>query len=412
MNTIAVVFEGRSGSSYHRQLTPHAHLSQMYKDEFKALFFDTFEEITEEQLKEIQLIQFHRLFGVNEVEEQRIVDLKNKGIAVVLDQDDYWHIPKEIVTAYTTYQYFGLSEKIRKCIELADHVTTTTDFLAAKINELIKISDVTVIPNSINQDISQFKPKLKAFDEDFIKFGWIGGISHVTDIASMSESFKRLHKDRDNIDRWQLVLGGFDMSKENQTIMRIQKNRTLKPEMIKPYETMYGIMERIFTDEYRLLRGNKYLDYLKFIGRYERKEFESNIKLPYHRVWCREVIEYMEIYNEMDVVFIPMKNIEFNNCKSQLKLLEAGFFGKAVIVSEAYPYTMDAVNDENCLTVKPGQEHIGFYTAMRKLLNDPTEIQRLGRNLRTHVVEKYNMDKVNKIRYELYKELIRKKNSN
>src|SRR3989304_9652072 len=410
MNTIAVVFEGRSGSSYHRQLTPHAHLSQMYKDEFKVIFFDTFEEITEEQLKEIQLIQFHRLFGVNEVEEQRITDLKSKGIVVVLDQDDYWHVPKEIITAYTTYEYFGLTKKIERCLELADHVTTTTDFLENRIYEKTT-AKVTVIPNSIHQDIPQFRPKRKVFDENFIKFGWVGGVSHVSDIVSMSESFKRLHKDKENWRRWQLVLGGFDMSKENRTVMRIQKNGTLKPEMIKQYETMYGIMERIFTDEYRVLRGKEYEEYLKFLGKFARETFNPNEKLPYRRIWAREVTKYMEIYDEMDVVFIPMKNIEFNNCKSQLKMIEAGFFGKAVIVSDAYPYTIDAVDDENCLTVKSGEEYIGFYTAMRKLLNDPGEVQRLGRNLRNHVIEKYNMDKVNKIRYELYKELIRKKNA-
>lgn len=411
LNTIAVIFSERGGSSYHRQVTPHAHLSQTYKDLFEVLFFGSFEEMkAHESYSKIKLVQIHRFLP-----EEQILEIKQKGIVVVLDEDDYWILPK-YSPSYYNYQHGKVPEKILKSISLADGITTTTTILGDKISNETS-SKITVIPNAIDQLIPQFRPQLKA-EEEIVKIGWLGSLSHVNDLASMAESFKLLHKYKPLWRKWQLILGGFDMSAPNLTQVRIKSDGTLEPKKIQPYESLYGIMERIFTNEYKVFKGKEFDSYLHSLARFseaEDQKFASDTTLkylPYKRLWSKDVTKYMEMYNELDIVFIPVINDDFNNCKSELKLIEAGFFGKAVIISEVEPYLSDLRPGENCLTVKPGREGIDFFTKMKYLIENPDEIKRLGRNLRSDMMGKFNMDLVNKKRCELYEKLIRQKNTN
>lgn len=416
--TIGVVFGERGGSSYHRQVTPHAHLSKKYMDQFEVLFFESFDHITDDDFKRLKLIQFHRLFGkvippTMEWTGTAIMEkCKIHGIATILDLDDHWVIPPDI-PAHGTYEYLGLTKRIVESMNMADHITTTTTYLADEICEASdKMHDeVTVLKNSINQDIDQFRPKPQVLNENFIRVGWLGSESHAQDIASIKESLKRIHKDKDIRKKMQLVFGGFSMNENNLTRLALMPNGELRPQRIKSYETYYGLMERCFTDEFRILRGKDYLPYLEYLGKYVNDENPISKTMPYRRIWWKDVTKYMETYDEMDVVIIPMRDTPFNRAKSELKLIEAAFFGKAVIVSRVYPYT-NICGEGVTLDVKPGMEYQEFHTQLRKLVLDPSEIRRLGTNLRREVIQHYNMDVVNHDRAELYKEVIRKKNAN
>jgi hypothetical protein len=46
-------------------------------------------------------------------------------------------------------------------------------------------------------------------------------------------------------------------------------------------------------------------------------------------------------YSKFDISLAPIKNHIFNRVKSQLKVIEAGFYKKALIASEVGPYTID-----------------------------------------------------------------------
>lgn len=404
MNTIAVVFGPRGGGSYHRQVTPHSHLSTRYASEFRVLFFNDINDLTEDDWNSIQLIQFFRNFPL-EGTQRHIDKISSKNIKVVIDMDDTW-TPEKGDPGFSNYDYIGLPEKIAHSIKAADYITCTTSILADKVAELNK--NVLVVPNAINPDVAQFKPTLR-LAKNRISFAWIGSPSHIKDVASMSQCFIDVDRARDLKGQWQLCLGGFNMGSGAVAYAK-QKDNSLKPVDIPPYKRDYGIMERIMTDEYRLLRGMP--EYLKYLARFKEEELSVMDDKPYKRLWWKDVTAYGSLYNEADVVFIPLVNSKFNRHKSQLKLIEAAFFGKAVICNDVIPYSADLNHAHNCLKVHPERSQKDFYIAMRKLIKDPSEITRLGNNLRIDLVPKYNMDKVNVLRYELYKELIRKANAN
>ena len=61
----------------------------------------------------------------------------------------------------------------------------------------------------------------------------------------------------------------------------------------------------------------------------------------YKRVWTAPINEYAKNYAKFDVSLAPLKDTLFNRLKSQLKVIESGFYKKALIASNIGPYTLD-----------------------------------------------------------------------
>ena len=57
------------------------------------------------------------------------------------------------------------------------------------------------------------------------------------------------------------------------------------------------------------------------------------------------VFEYGEVYKHFDIVVAPLQNTKFNNCKSELKILEASAYKKPIICSAVLPYLYHTAND-------------------------------------------------------------------
>ena len=57
------------------------------------------------------------------------------------------------------------------------------------------------------------------------------------------------------------------------------------------------------------------------------------------------VFEYGEVYRHFDIVVAPLQNTKFNNCKSELKILEASAYKKPIICSAVLPYLYHTAND-------------------------------------------------------------------
>ena len=114
---------------------------------------------------------------------------------------------------------------------------------------------------------------------------------------------------------------------------------------------------------------------------------------------------YAEGYNEMDICIAPLKDNKFNKCKSQLKLIEAGFFRKSIIVSNIHPYTIDGIHGENCLMVDEKKGHKQWAKYIKQLINDREMREHLGNNL-YYDVQKYHIEEVNKQRALIYRQLL------
>jgi glycosyltransferase involved in cell wall biosynthesis len=57
------------------------------------------------------------------------------------------------------------------------------------------------------------------------------------------------------------------------------------------------------------------------------------------------VFEYGEVYKHFDIVVAPLQNTKFNNCKSELKILEASAYKKPIICSAVLPYLYHTANN-------------------------------------------------------------------
>jgi glycosyltransferase involved in cell wall biosynthesis len=105
----------------------------------------------------------------------------------------------------------------------------------------------------------------------------------------------------------------------------------------------------------------------------------------------------------------------FNRVKSQLKVIEVGFYKKAIIASNVGPYTIDLkhalkngqFSDGNALLVDEVKNHSDWAKNMKKLIDNPNFAYDLGQRLYETVKDTYDLNVVTKNRAELYKSLIK-----
>ena len=157
----------------------------------------------------------------------------------------------------------------------------------------------------------------------------------------------------------QYVLCGFDT---RGTVTEInQQTGERKQRDIRPEETVWARYEEIFTNKYSIIDDK----YKQFLLQFKNEEYQNSSSLPYRRVWTKPINTYATNYSKFDISMAPIKNHIFNRVKSQLKVIEAGFYKKALIASEVGPYTIDLKHalsfgqftDGNALLVKEERNH-------------------------------------------------------
>jgi glycosyltransferase involved in cell wall biosynthesis len=120
-------------------------------------------------------------------------------------------------------------------------------------------------------------------------------------------------------------------------------------------------------------------------------------------------------YSKFDISLAPIKNHIFNRMKSQLKVIEAGFYKKAIIASEVGPYTIDLKHclkdgvfvDGNAMLVQENRNHGDWSKFIKKLVTNPNLITDMGERLYETVKDTYDLRVVTKTRCEFYKSLIK-----
>ena len=323
------------------------------------------------------------------------------GVVTIMDLDDYWLPTKEHPIHQLIVQN-KINQKIVENLKVSAHVTTTTSIFASEISKINK--NVYVLPNAINPKEPQFNYETKPSDK--LRFGWLGGSSHLHDLKLLDGTFNKLNPLKD---KFSLFLCGFDT---RGTVTEINKETgEQKQRPIKPEETVWARYEEIFTDNYRLV-SPKHIEYLK---KFEESEYTLEHETVYSRVWTKPVTSYASNYRLFDVSLSPIKNHMFNRVKSQLKVIEAGFYKKAIIASNVGPYTIDLKHalkngnftDGNALLIDEVRNHSDWSKYMKKLIDNPNFAYDLGQKLYETVKDTYDLNVVTKTRAELYKSLIK-----
>ena len=292
------------------------------------------------QLKEYEIVWFNRLNGVVNSDLQ-IQRLNSLGVKYVIDFDDLWNLPQDHLL-YGSYKYYDIPGRLLRLAKNADAIFTTHNYLADKLKK--HNSKVFVVPNAIDPEQAQWQTDSKVVKEETV-FGWCGGVHHYCDLKLLESSLKLARQNEFN-----LALGGYYPS------------------------VTWDNFEQVFS-------GGDYKNYVRIEG--------------------QNVYNYGRLYDFFTTALIPLKSNEFNKCKSELKMIEAGFKKKAVIVSDIHPYNL-IINDSNCLKVSEAQGTNGWFKAMRKIKESKALQEDLALSLYETVKERNHIKTVNKVREEVF----------
>jgi glycosyltransferase involved in cell wall biosynthesis len=235
---------------------------------------------------------------------------------------------------------------------------------------------------------------------------WVGN-SHLHDLALLGDFVSKIGNPDDK--KLQYVLCGFDI---RGTITEInQQTGEQKRRDIRPEETVWTQYEKIFTNNYKIITP----EYKNFLMTYKEDKFNGIENEGYVRVWTKPVTSYATNYSKFDISLAPIKNHIFNRVKSQLKVIEAGFYKKALIASNVGPYTIDLTHslkngnfvNGNALLVDENRNHSDWSKYIKKLVDNPTMIEDMGNRLYETVKDKYDLNTVSKDRASWYKTIIK-----
>lgn len=399
---VLTIASDTSGVSKFRTVDPHVKLQNMYPDEFHVDIEYSVDTTNIGFWKKYQIVHFHRNIG-NDYDycPQFIKYLQSIGIVVIMDIDDYWLPTKEHPIQQIILQN-KIHEKIIANIKASDYITTTTEIFANEIRKYNK--NVIVLPNAIDPNEGQFnEPTLPS---EKIRVGWLGGSSHLHDLKLLDGMVSKLSPIQDKL---QYYVCGFDTRGSVTEINQQTGQKTQRP--ITPSETVWVKYEEIFTNKYKIITPK----YKEFLDTFVEGDYPSVEKENYVRVWTRPVNSYAKNYSKFDISLAPIQNHIFNRMKSQLKVIEAGFYKKALIASNVGPYTIDLKHaldkgqftDGNALLVNENNNHSDWAKFVKKLVDNPNFITDLGERLYETVSVTYNLQNVTELRKEFYKSLIK-----
>jgi glycosyltransferase involved in cell wall biosynthesis len=175
----------------------------------------------------------------------------------------------------------------KKALEQADLVTTTTEILANVYREYS--DNVKVLPNCIDTKIWQ---KLPLKERDDIRFGWFGGSSHYEDLYTIQPALEEVIK---IFPKLKLVIMG---------------------------QLFNGVFKNIPKDRF---------------------EFHSWTPTPAY--------PYKAATLDLDFAVIPLRNTDFNVCKSPIKWIEMGALKIPSVTTHMSPYK-EIATDTNGIFIK------------------------------------------------------------
>jgi hypothetical protein len=264
---------------------------------------------------------------------------------IVCDMDDDWILPSNHLN-YRDYQH--LTGRIENNLLEADLVTCTNERLAERIYPINK--NVEIYPNAIPFGEGQFIADKK--ESDLIRIFWAGGCTHEHDLELLKYPIQRLMQNRSKI---KMVLGGYTDDEASRPIWDKMLNH-------------FTASKRLQFDAYAGMRPT----------------------------------EYMEIYENADIMLIPLVANNWSRCKSNLKLLEASVKSIPVICSKVEPYSIDA--DAPVLWVEKQSD---WYKHLNFLINNEKARQDYGQALNEWAKRKYNLFDINPRRRTAFESIIK-----
>lgn len=390
-----------NGVWYYRCLRPMQQMNHVCPGQWDITINQTITWTEYDYLKQFNIIIVHNGTFSGDTQDkfwEFLVWAKEQGIKTVLDVDDYWDYGKD----HPLYSYCltnAIPFKVSGTIKLVDAVTTTTERFANLIRQLNE--NVYVVPNALCFDDKQFTTKKRLTDR--VKFGLAGGSSHTNDLKELvnnSDSFLN-YLTNNQLDQMQIVLCGFDMRGK---INIVDENGKVVERRDMPTEDIWWVkLEKLLTKDYTTVSK----EYAELLKKYDGsdKAYDASSE-PYRRIWTTSIDkgEYGKIYEDIDVLMVPLKKTEFNSYKSELKFIEAGWTSTAIMASNVAPYSDWGRDNEDCMLVGSGPKN--WARAIKKALRERQAVEHMADRLRSRVKAERDLNEISKARSEVYLKII------
>jgi len=295
-------------------------------------------ETLSEDIKWADIVVFQRTL----VHGQYLIDkTRELGKVVGYDIDDLvfkWD-PVEAHTPVCHHEFVNTQKPVyEKMLSSTDFVITATPSLQEDAQDYC--SRTYILRNALDLDELDIvvKPKEDYQTNEKIRIGWVGGPSHYEDLLNKKELYKRIHE-RYNDKVTFVFKAGVD---EFANLLR---------------EECPGI------------------------------DIETYGFTPEHQ-WKQYYKDIADL--NLDIMVSPLIAGRFNEAKSELKFLESSLYGVPMVSSNVGGVCDAIVHGQNGYLV---EDIDGFVKYTSKLIESVTERERIGRNARKTVEEKYNIYK-------------------
>lgn len=280
-----------------------------------------------------------------------LYNMDKRKINVYELDDNIWDMPDylDVEGSKTKQFYIDRKDNIKDFMNECDFVTTTTDYLANEIskNTGFPRDKMYTIPNYIN-----FK---KIF---------YGKRSH-DDVVRIAWTMDTRRKD-------------FDIKPALKALKRILDEYKGKVQML-----FFGDCPKSFIDE----KKRRYHDNIYVVP------FNKNIEEYYRTL----------VYTPIDIGICPAQDTVFNNCKSNLKVLEFGAIGAAVVASPIHPYI-------GMPHVKIAHNEDEWYNYLKEYIDSKCIRTEDGLELHEHVKTNYSLLEVGLEKHlEIFDDMLDKK---
>ena len=265
----------------------------------------------------------------------KLLKLKAKyGFRIVCDIDDYWILDMHHIL-YDNYIETGFAAMQVEQIKIADIVTVTNVRLADKVKEYNK--NVHVLPNAIPKS-GQFN--IERTPSRHPRLFWQGSPTHKQDIKLLAPVSAEIYH---TLKQCKMVMAGYNGDWEWQSMVR---------------------------------------------------SYTASKMLSLMLIEAQHVTNYYEAYKEADICLVPLIESNFNQYKSNLKVLEAANLGLPVIASKVHPY-MD-------LPVLYATNSKQWITHIKRLVESKKAQKECGLELKSYCDRHFNFDKINKQRQQIF----------
>lgn len=342
----------------------------------------------------IDIIYFHNgLFSGNEqlLFWEWIDFAKSKGIKLVMDIDDYVDWGKNHIM-YEWNREMLISERLIVNLYKSDYITTTTEYYKEKLEKITRKNNVFVFRNCIDKNsVEQWN--INKTESKRLRFGLAGGVSHGKDNEQLVSILRKLPKQY--LDKIQLVLVGYNTKKGTVLYW---------PEL----ENKLTINKSICSSEYR--------EYL--LKNYQDDSNETINDDIYRRITVKKIYDienrcegdFGKVYNDIDVVLVPLQPSEFNNYKSELKFVEAGFTNTGIIFTNTGPYKKEIEKYPILKDLSIGIDYTkginGWVKAIKLCVDNKEKLFEMRKKMSDFIIDEYDIDKENEKRISFFEKIV------